>query len=127
MNGRKSRKLHGFPLRPVWAEWFVGGLICGVILGATAMVNAYIWPPGNIKKYFESLGQEVPECAMHGGTIYTDVCATFGHGFAYPVLILIVGRHRHDHPDDPHPVWPLCLCHRRQPRGCGPVGHQHPR
>ncbi len=90
MNSRKSRKLHGFPLRPMWAEWFVGALIGGTILGTTALVNAYVWPPGNIKKYFESLGQEVPECALPGGSIYTGVCATFGHGFAYPVLIMIV-------------------------------------
>jgi D-xylose transport system permease protein len=90
MNSRKSRKLHGFPLRPMWAEWFVGALIGGTILGTTALVNAYVWPPGNIKKYFESLGQEVPECALPGGSIYTGACATFGHGFAYPVLIMIV-------------------------------------
>ncbi len=89
LNSRKSRKLHGFPLRPVWAEWFVGLLISGAILGTTALVNSYVWPPGNIKKYFENLGQEVPECALPGGSIYTDVCASFGHGFAYPVLIMI--------------------------------------
>jgi D-xylose transport system permease protein len=90
MNSRKSRKLHGFPLRPMWAEWFVGALIGGTILGATALVNAYVWPPGNIKKYFESLGQDVPDCAPPAAAIYTGVCATFGHGYAYPVLIMIV-------------------------------------
>jgi D-xylose transport system permease protein len=90
LNGRKNRTKHGFALRPVWAEWFVGGLICAVILGATAIVNSYIWPTGNIQKYYAALGQEVPACAQRGGDIYTDVCATFGHGFAYPVLIMIV-------------------------------------
>jgi D-xylose transport system permease protein len=64
-------------LRPVWAEWFVIGSTCAIILGATAMVNAYVWPKGNIKKYFDQLGLPVPEGAE------------FGHGFAYPVLILI--------------------------------------
>ncbi len=77
VNGRKARQRHGFPLRPVWAEWFVGGLCCALILGATAVVNSYIWPPGNIKKYYDKLGVPVPEGAE------------FGHGFAYPVLILI--------------------------------------
>jgi D-xylose transport system permease protein len=89
LNGRKSRQKHGFPLRPVWAETFVIGLVCAVIIGATAMVNAYVWPIGNIQKYYTNLEQEIPACAQKGGDIYTDVCATFGHGFAYPVLIMI--------------------------------------
>lgn len=89
LNGRKSRQKHGFALRPVWAETFVIALVCGVILGATAIVNSYIWPIGNIQKYYASIGQEVPACAQKGGDIYTDVCASFGHGFAYPVLIMI--------------------------------------
>lgn len=89
VNGRKARRRHGFALRPVWAETFVIGLVCSVIIGATALVNAYIWPRGNIQKYYQTLGQPVPACAESNDTIYTDVCATFGHGFAYPVLILI--------------------------------------
>lgn len=89
LNGRKSRQKHGFTLRPVWAETFVISLVCAVIIGATALVNAYIWPPGNIAKYYTLQGLEVPACAERGGDIYTDVCATFGHGFAYPVLIMI--------------------------------------
>jgi D-xylose transport system permease protein len=89
LNGRKSRKLHGFALRPVWAEWFVGLVIGGAILGTTALVNAYIWPPGNIKRYYQSIGQEPPACAESGATIYEGVCATFGHGYAFPVLIMI--------------------------------------
>lgn len=89
LNGRKARSKHGFKLRPIWAEWFVGGLICAVIVGATALVNSYAWPRGNIAKYFTDRGEEVPECAQSNATITMDVCGTFGHGFAYPVLILI--------------------------------------
>lgn len=89
LNGRKARRTHGFALRPAWAETFVIGLVCAVIIGATAMVNSYIWPKGNIDKYYKSLGQDLPECAKDNDTIYQDVCAGFGHGFAYPVLILI--------------------------------------
>jgi D-xylose transport system permease protein len=89
IRARKSRQSHGFPLRPVWAETFVIGLVCSVIIGATALVNAYIWPRGNITKYYANLGQEPPACAQSNDTIYSDVCGTFGHGFAYPVLILI--------------------------------------
>ncbi len=89
INARKSRRHHGFPLRPMWAEYFVGGIISAAILGATATVNAYIWPKGNIEKYYQAIGQDLPECAKDNDTIYQDVCASFSHGYAYPVLILI--------------------------------------
>lgn len=90
VNARKARRRHGFAMRPVWAETFVIGLVCSVIIGATAVVNSYIWPRGNITKYYAALGQEPPACAASNDTINTGVCATFGHGFAYPVLIMIV-------------------------------------
>jgi len=90
VNARKARRRHGFAMRPVWAETFVIGLVCSVIIGATAVVNSYIWPRGNITKYYAALGQEPPACAASNDTINTGVCASFGHGFAYPVLIMIV-------------------------------------
>jgi D-xylose transport system permease protein len=78
MRGRAARKLHGFALRPMWAEYFVGGLSCGLILIATLVVNAYPWPKGILKDYYASIGQEVPENAF------------VAHGFAYPVIIMVV-------------------------------------
>lgn len=89
LSGRTARRKHGFAQRPVWAETFVIGLVCAAIIGATAIVNSYIWPRGNIEKYYKGIGQDLPECASSNATIYTDVCASFGHGFAYPVLIMI--------------------------------------
>jgi D-xylose transport system permease protein len=76
--GRANRRLHGFPLRPVWAEWFMGVLGCGVILIATLIVNSYPWPKGILKQYYDALGQPVPEDAF------------IAHGYAYPVIILVV-------------------------------------
>ena len=78
MTGRANRKRHGFTLRPVWAEWFMGILGCAVILGTTLLVNSYPWPKGILRDYYKSLGQEVPEGAF------------IAHGYAYPVLILAV-------------------------------------
>jgi D-xylose transport system permease protein len=78
VNGRANRKLHGFPLRPVWAEVFMAALGLGLIIGATMVVNAYPWPKGILKQYYEALGQEVPADAF------------ISHGYAYPVLILLV-------------------------------------
>lgn len=76
--GRKSRQKHGFALRPMWAETFMSVLGCGAILGSVLVVNAYPWPVGILKQYYEKLGQEVPEGIF------------ISHGFAYPVLILLV-------------------------------------
>ncbi len=78
ISGRAARKLHGFALRPMWAEYFVTGLSAGLIVIATLVVNAYGWPKGILKDYYGALGQEVPEGAF------------IAHGFAYPVLILAV-------------------------------------
>jgi D-xylose transport system permease protein len=78
MRGRASRRLHGFPLRPVWAEWFMGCLGCGIILIATMVVNSYPWPKGILKQYYDALGQPVPDDAF------------IAHGYAYPVIILAV-------------------------------------
>lgn len=78
IRGRANRQLHGFPLRPVWAEWFMGALGCAVILIATLVVNSYPWPKGILKQYYDGLGQDVPDDAF------------IAHGYAYPVLILAV-------------------------------------
>lgn len=78
IRGRAARRLHRFALRPTWAEVFVGGVSCGLIILATLIVNSYPWPKGILKDYYASIGQEVPEGAF------------IAHGFAYPVLILAV-------------------------------------
>jgi D-xylose transport system permease protein len=78
VRGRGNRRKHGFPLRPMWAEYFMAGLGVGLIAIATLVVNAYPWPKGILKQYYEGLGQEVPEDAF------------ISHGYAYPVIILVV-------------------------------------
>ncbi|MCY1126421.1 sugar ABC transporter permease [Frigidibacter sp. RF13] len=77
-NGRIQRTKHDFPQRPMWAEYFLAALGCGVVIGAVLLVNAYPWPVGIVKTYAEASGIEVPE----GGLFIS-------HGFAIPVLILI--------------------------------------
>jgi D-xylose transport system permease protein len=78
VNGRRQRRKFQFPLRPVWAEWFLATLGCGLILGAVLLVNSYPWPRGIVAQYAEANGIEVPE----GGLFIS-------HGFAIPVLILL--------------------------------------
>ena len=77
-SGRRQRVRFGFPLRPMWAEWLIGVVGSGLVLGAVMVMNAYPWPKGIVKQYAAANNLEVPE-----GGIFIS------HGFAYPVLIAI--------------------------------------
>lgn len=76
--GRSQRKRFKFPLRPMWAEVFLGTVTCAIILGAVWVANSYPWPVGIVRKYYEAQGLEVPEGAF------------IAHGIAVPVLIAVV-------------------------------------
>jgi len=77
--GRKNRRLHLFPLRPMWAETFLATVGCGMILGAVLLVNAYPWPKGIVKAYAAKNDITIPPEGLF-----------ISHGFAIPVLILAV-------------------------------------
>jgi len=77
MSGRRQRQRFHFPLRPLWAEAFLGAVTCAAILGAVWVANSYPWPIGIVRRYYESLGEQVPEGAF------------IAHGIAIPVLIAI--------------------------------------
>jgi D-xylose transport system permease protein len=76
--GRRQRKRFKFPLRPMWAETFLGVVGCGIVLGFVILVNSYPWPKGIVRQYVEANNIETPI-----GEIFIS------HGFAIPVLILI--------------------------------------
>ncbi|MBV7408327.1 sugar ABC transporter permease [Maritimibacter sp. DP1N21-5] len=78
LNGRRQRRKFHFPLRPVWAETFLGILGCGIVIGAVLLVNSYPWPRGIVRQYAEANAIEVPETGLF-----------ISHGFAIPVLILL--------------------------------------
>ena len=77
-NGRSQRKRFRFPLRPVWAEFFLGGVACAFIMGAVWVVNSYPWPIGIVRNYARDNNITLPE----GGLF-------IAHGIAIPVLIAI--------------------------------------
>jgi len=77
-NARRQRKRFKFPLRPIWAEVFLGAVTCAIILGAVAIANAYPWPIGIVRSYAEANNITIPE----GGLF-------IAHGLAIPVLIAI--------------------------------------
>lgn len=78
VSGRRQRQRFNFPLRPVWAEIFLGTVGVLAIFGFVLLVNAYPWPKGIVRQYAAAHDITVPE----GGLFIS-------HGFAIPVLILI--------------------------------------
>jgi D-xylose transport system permease protein len=75
-SARKQRARFGFPMRPTWADFFIGGVSMLIILVATYVMNSYPWPKGIIKQY----------AAAHNLDPATLVV---GHGWAIPVLIAL--------------------------------------
>jgi D-xylose transport system permease protein len=78
INGRRQRQRFKFPLRPIWAEVFIGAVIWIVVLGAVWIANSYPWPIGIVRRYAEANGIAVPE----GGLF-------IAHGIAIPVLMAV--------------------------------------
>jgi D-xylose transport system permease protein len=78
VHGRARRKTFDFPLRPMAAEVFLGGVACALILAAVAIVNAYPWPVGIVRRYAEA-----NHIALPAGGLF------IAHGIAIPVLIAI--------------------------------------
>ena len=76
---RRSRKRFDFPLRPMWAEYTLAGVGCGLVLVAVGVANAYPWPKGIVRRYVAENNITVPE----GETLFIS------HGIAIPVLIAI--------------------------------------
>jgi len=78
LNGRVQRQRFKFPLRPVWAEIFLGVMTCVAILGAVKVANSYPWPAGVVSKYAAANNIPIPE----GGLF-------IAHGIAIPVLMAV--------------------------------------
>ena len=76
-NARRQRRRFAFPLRPVWAETLLGGVACGLILGAVWVANSYPWPVGIVRRYYQGLGLDMPQNVF------------IAHGIAVPVLIAL--------------------------------------
>lgn len=76
---RRQRMKFQFPLRPLWAEGLIATMACGAVIGFVLLVNAYPWPRGIVRQYASNTGITIPD----GGLFIS-------HGFAIPVLILIV-------------------------------------
>ena len=99
MNGRRQRIRFKFPLRPIWAECFLAFMGSALVLGATALVNAYLWPPKVAEQY--SLANNIAIPAGVEDTSGLAICMagdkvvrcldglSYQTGYPIPVLIAL--------------------------------------
>ena len=78
LNSRRQRKRFGFPLKPVWAEYFMGLVGCGIVLGAVKVLNSYYMPVNLARKYAEANNMAWPDTGLE-----------ISLGIAVPVLIAL--------------------------------------
>ena len=74
---RRRRRRYGFPVRPMWAEFLVGAVTCGVVLGTVWVANSYPLPVNVAEQVAAEKGIPVPP-----GGIPT--------GIAFPVVIMLI-------------------------------------
>ncbi|MCI9864692.1 sugar ABC transporter permease [Rhizobium skierniewicense] len=78
VNSRRQRKRFGFPLKPIWAEYFVGLVGCGIVLGSVKVLNSYYMPVNLARKYAEANNMAWPDTGLE-----------ISLGVAIPVLIAL--------------------------------------
>ncbi|WP_438752552.1 sugar ABC transporter permease [Pararhizobium sp. O133] len=78
INSRKQRKRFGFPLRPMWAEYFLSAVGCIMVLAAVWVLNSYYMPVNLAKKYAEAHNIPWPEGGLQ-----------IPLGIAIPVLMAV--------------------------------------
>ncbi len=77
-SSRRAKAAHGFPVKPVWAEATLAGIIAIAILGYVYIVNSYAIPTRRLQRIFEARGETMPEGLV------------VGYGIPISVLILII-------------------------------------
>lgn len=76
MNARRNYISHGFAVKPLWAEYGLGAILVGGIVGITAIMNAYMVPSRILERRFAADGLEMPEG-------YTEA-------YGFPISVLVV-------------------------------------
>jgi D-xylose transport system permease protein len=77
-NARRAKSAHGFPVKPMWAELTLYGIIIASIVSFIAVLNSYLIPERRLARMFEDRGEVMPEGL------------TVGYGLPISVLILIL-------------------------------------
>ncbi len=77
VQSRRQKQSHGFSLKPIWAEYTLGAIAIGFIMGFVTIMNSYPLSKGAVKRIFAARGEEIPQFAVV-------------HGVAIPVLIVVI-------------------------------------
>jgi len=77
-SSRRNKVRHDFPVKPLWAEGVLAGVIAVTIFGFVWLLNSYEIPERRLERIFESRGEVLPEGY------------TAGYGLPISVLLLIV-------------------------------------
>ena len=99
MNGRRQRVRFNFPLRPIWAECFLAVIGSILVLGTTALVNAYLWPTRVAERYALDNNIPIPPgvedrdgsaiCMASDKVVSCVDGLSFQTGYPIPVLIAL--------------------------------------
>ena len=58
---RRNKVRHDFPVKPMWAEGVIAGIVAVSILGFIAILNSYQIPQRRLERMFEARGEVMPE------------------------------------------------------------------
>ena len=97
VSSRRQRVRFKFAPKPVWAEILVTVVGCAAVLGMTAIVNSYLWPPRVAERYAVENHITIPRGIENRDGTYICMAAekvvncTTGLGFqtGYPIPVLI--------------------------------------
>ncbi len=96
-NDRRQRLRFNFPLRPVWAEYFLGALGSAVVLGTTLVMNSYPWPQKLIENFAKANNVTIPNgiedkdgtsiCMAADKVVHCTNGLIYYTGFSLPVCV----------------------------------------
>jgi D-xylose transport system permease protein len=99
VNARRQRQRFKFPLRPVWAEYFIAALGSAVVLGATSVMTSYPWPFKLIENYAKANAIPIPPgvenkdgnavCMAGEAVVRCTEGLIYYTGYSVPVLIAL--------------------------------------
>ena len=97
--GRRRRVVFNFALRPIWAEILLVVIGCAAVLGTTAIVNSYPWPPRVAERFALDNGIAIPAgvedragqaiCMAADKVVSCVDGLIFQTGYPIPVLITL--------------------------------------
>ena len=98
-SGRKQRLRFKFPLRPMWAEITLAAICSVAVLGVTAIITSYPWPPKLIEQFATANQIAIPPgmenrdgdaiCMAADKVVRCSEGLIYYTGYAVPVLIAL--------------------------------------